>query len=308
MKYPIILFCNLLMLLSSQGMAAVVDDQGNSIELSTPPARIVSLAPHATEMLFAVGAGKNIVGAVAYSDYPEAAKKIPRVGGSHGSKMMDLERIIALQPDLIVGWLSGNGEEVIQRLKKLGLNFYVTEPREFEQVATNLERLGQLTGNEKQGVMAAKEFREELQKLKKHYENKRPVTLFYQIWNQPLFTINGEHLIGKVMKLCGAKNIFSDLPTLAPQVSLEAVLAANPEVIIASGMAQKRPEWLDEWQRWPQLAAVKNSQIYTINPDTIQRHTPRILQGAQSMCQYLEQARSLNKKENENRKKDQPVL
>lgn len=271
---------------------SVVDDTGSTVTLARPAQRIVSLAPHVTEMLFAVGAGKQIVGAVEYSDYPEAAKTIPRVGGYSG---FDLERIVALKPDLVVAWPSGNAQAAVEKLKQLGLRLYLSEPRALDDVATGLERLAVITGHASEGQRAAAEYRAELKQLQQRYAGAAKVRLFYQIWNRPLMTINGQHLIGHVIDLCGGENIFASLPTLAPQVDLEAVLLANPEVIIASGMGYERPEWpaelLAEWRRWPQLAAVKGNSIYVIHPDIINRHSPRILQGAAQMCEQLQAVR-----------------
>ncbi len=272
------------------GAAGVVvtDDSGAEVVLAHAAQRIISLAPHTTEMLFAVGAGEKIVGAVEYSDYPEAARKIPRVGGY---SQFDMEAILLLKPDLVVAWHSGNQQAAIAKLKTLGLTVYLSEPEDFEGVATNMERLAVLTGSSRWGKRAVAAFRDEWARLERHYGGQKKVRVFYQIWNQPLMTINGKHLIGKVIEFCGGDNIFADLPILAPQVDLEAVLLADPEAIIASGMAAKRPEWLAAWQNWPRLSAVKSGSIYTIHPDIIQRHSPRILQGAEQMCRHLAETR-----------------
>jgi len=267
---------------------SVVDDSGAGISLEQPAQRVISLAPHTTEMLFAIGAGKAVVGAVEYSDYPEAAKQIPRVGGY---SQFDMEAILLLKPDLVVAWRSGNQQAAITKLKALGLTVYFSEPTDFEGVASNMERLAILTGNTPQGNKAVAAFRREWARLQSLYAGREKVRVFYQIWNRPLMTINGEHLIGKVIEFCGGENIFAELPILAPQVDMEAVLLADPEVIIASGMAASRPEWLDEWQKWPHLSAVSTSSIYTIHPDIIQRHSPRILQGAEQMCRHLAETR-----------------
>ena len=177
----------------------------------------------------------------------------------------------------------------------MGFKVYLSEPRALSDVATNLERLGVLTDNSVAGQMAAHSYRDELAQLQQRYAGKPKVRVFYQIWNSPLMTINGQHLIGHVIDLCGGQNIFATLPTLAPQVDLEAVLLANPEVIIASGMGYERPEWLDEWRRWPQLAAVKSNSVYVIHPDIINRHSPRILKGAAQMCEQLQEVRGRRK-------------
>lgn len=267
----------------------VTDDLGQTVVLAQPARRIVSLAPHATETLFTAGVGSRIVGAVSYSDYPEAAKTIPRVGGYHN---LDLERIAALKPDLVVAWAGGNPPAQIERLRALGLTVYVSEPRKIEDVAYNVERLGALAGDAKAAREAAATFRRRHERLRARYANRPAVKVFYQIWNQPLMTVNGAHLISKAIALCGGVNVFHDLPALAPKVDLEAVLAADPEVIVASGMGQARPDWLDDWRRWPQLRAVRDGNLFFIPPDIIQRHSPRILDGAESLCRDLERVRA----------------
>ncbi|HEX9802830.1 MAG TPA: cobalamin-binding protein [Gammaproteobacteria bacterium] len=262
----------------------VQDDTGRSVSLSQPAARIVSLAPHITEQLFAIGAGEKIVGAVEYSDYPEQAKAIPRVGGY---SRLDLERILALEPDLVVGWQSGNDARAIERLQALGVTLYLSEPRRLPDIAAGMARLGVLAGVAEQAAQQAGAFRERLDALRRQNSDRKPVTLFYQIWNRPLMTVSGRHLINDVIALCGGRNIFAELDALTPTVSVEAVLAADPEVIIASGMGAERPEWLDEWQRWSQLRAVRNGQLFVIDPNIIQRATPRLLLGAERMCRFL---------------------
>ncbi len=263
---------------------SVQDDLGLSIELKAPAQRIVSLAPHVTEQLFAIGAGEKIVGAVDYSDYPEAAKSIPRVGGY---SRLDLERILALKPDLIVGWHSGNSAQQLERLEAMGFKVYRSEPRRLDDIAAGMKKLGELTGTEVLAREQAEQFRLRVEALRRVAAGKDKQTVFYQIWNRPLMTVNGEHLINEVIELCGGKNIFAELPVATPKVSAEAVIAANPQVIIASGMGRERPEWLDEWRQWPQLRAVEENRLYVINPSIIQRATPRLLQGAEAMCRHL---------------------
>jgi iron complex transport system substrate-binding protein len=267
----------------------VTDDLGRTVVLAQPTRRIVSLAPHATETLFTAGAGDRVVGAVSYSDYPEDAKKIPRVGGYHN---LDLERIVALRPDLVVAWASGNLPAQVERLRALGMTVYVSEPHAIEDVARNIERLGALAGTEIAAQRAAAAFRARHERLRARYADRPAVSMFYQIWNRPLMTINGEHLISKVIALCGGVNVFAGLPVLAPKVDVEQVLAADPEAIVASGMGEARPDWLADWRRWPQLRAVRRDNLFFIPPDLIQRHTPRILDGAERLCAALELART----------------
>lgn len=265
----------------------VQDDVGQAVRLAAPARRIVSLAPHITENLYAAGAGAYIVGVVDYSDYPPAAKKLPHVG-SHDR--LDLEAILALKPDLVIAWESGNPAAHLNRLKSLGLPLFLSQPRHLDDIAGDIERFGTLAATD--AGAAARAFRSRLAELRGRYARRPPVRSFYQIWNQPLLTVNGESLISDVMRLCGAENVFAKLPVLAPTVTLEAVLAANPEVIVASGMDDTRPEWLDMWRRWRDMTASARDNLFFVPADLINRHTPRILDGAQMLCTQLETARS----------------
>ncbi|MDY0054835.1 MAG: cobalamin-binding protein [Methyloversatilis sp.] len=266
----------------------LTDDAGRSVVLAAPAQRIVSLAPHVTELLFAAGAGGKVVGATQYSDYPDAAKAIPRVGGYTS---VDMEAVVALKPDLVIVWKSGNRNQQYDRLEKLGIPVFVNEPRSLDDVARAIEAFGRIAATPREADEAARAFRARRDALAKQYAARPPVAVFYQIWNKPLMTINGQHLISDVMALCGGRNVFAGLPILAPTVTEEAVLAAAPEVIVASGMGESRPEWLDAWRRWSALPAVKGNNLYFIPPEILQRHTPRILDGAQKLCEQLEQAR-----------------
>jgi iron complex transport system substrate-binding protein len=267
---------------------SVRDDSGASVSLPKPAQRVISLAPHVTELLYAAGGGDAVVGAVSYSDYPPAAKRLPRVGSYNA---FDLEAIVALQPDLIVAWKSGNPSSPVEKLRQLGIPVFLSEPHALEDVASNLRRLGQLLGSETVADAASEAFLARLAALRSAYQGKAPVSVFYQVWYQPLMTINGEHLISQVIELCGGRNVFADLPTLAPKVSLEAVLAKNPEAIVAGSAADKHPQWKQDWRRWPQLRAVQQDNLVYVNPDLLQRHTPRILQGASTLCRQLDQVR-----------------
>ncbi len=266
----------------------VVDSRGKTIILEKPAQRVIALSPHLAENLFAIGAGDILVGAVEYADYPVAAKKIPRVGGFNS---LSAESILALQPDLIIAWGTGNGAAIVQQLESLSLPVYVDEPGDLNSIAVSLRNLSALAGTAEQGGKLADDFLARLDGLR-NAEINQPVRVLYQIWHEPLQTVSGDHLISEVIQLCGGRNIFSDSALLAPKVSVEAVLARDPELIIASGADKNRPDWLDNWQQWPALAAVKNNQLHHINPDFLQRHTPRILQGAEQMCELIRQVRS----------------
>lgn len=263
----------------------VTDDAGKTITLKEPARRILSLAPHVTELLFAAGAGERIVGTVEYSDYPEAAKKIPRVG-SHSS--LDLERIVALKPDLIVVWLHGNAQKQLDKLLSLGIPAYYNQPKKLEDVPRSIEIMGQLAGTEAQAKGAAAEFRNRLTALRTRYANRPPVTLFYQVWSKPLTTLNRRHVVADVIALCGGKSLFAELEPLAPAVAQEAVIDADPETIISTSVLK---DGLELWEKWPRMRAVKNGHLYALDGNLINRHGPRITEGAEKLCDLLETVR-----------------
>ncbi len=264
---------------------AVVDDAGRMVRLARPAHRIVSLAPHATELLFAAGAGAYVVAVSEHSDYPPPARALPRVGGG-GS--LDLERILALRPDLVVAWQSGNGQ-VPEQLQRLGLAVFLSEPRRIDDIATSLERLGRLAGSDIVAARAARHFREQVETLRSRYAGRRRLRVFYQVWDRPLMTVNGRHMISAWLRLCGAENIFSDLPELAPTVSLEAVVAADPDAIVAGAGKSGNP--LVEWKRWPGLGAVRLGHLLTVPADELERQTPRAVEGARVLCEKLDAVR-----------------
>lgn len=284
----VLLMLALLLSLPLRAEVVVTDESGHEVALPHPAQRIVSLAPHITEQLFAVGAGAQVVGVVAHSNYPEAAKKLPSVGG-YGN--VDMEALLQLKPDLVVGWEGGNDPRLLEQLEELGLKVYRSEPHHLQDIAIGLRNLGKLSGHDTIGLAKAASFTATLEQLHKMNQGKEPLKVFYQIWNRPLMTINGKDLISDVIRLCGGKNVFANLTASAPTVSEEAVIAADPDLIIASGMAEGRPEWLDEWRKWDSLKAVRNDGLRFIPPDLLQRATPRLLQGAEMMCVMIRDAK-----------------
>ena len=265
------------------------DDYGRQVRLARPAARIVSLAPHLTELLYDAGAGSRLVGAVDFSDFPPQARALPRVGSD---ARIDLEAVIGLRPDLVVAWPNAGSLRAVDRLAELGLPVFRSEPRELEDIARTLERLGRLAGTESQGDAAASAFRARAADLRARYSDGRKVRVFYQIWDRPILTVNGAHVISKVIDLCGGENVFASAPLLVPEVDREAVLRANPEVIVASGSNEAEPQWLEAWTRFAGLAAVDANHLYAIPADLIQRQTPRILDGAERLCTILARVRA----------------
>ena len=270
---------------------SAVDDQGNLVVLPAPAQRIISLAPNLTEVLFFVGAGEQIVGADEYSNYPEAAKDIIRVN-NHAAANYEL--ILSLKPDLVVAWESGNGEQIIGRIRELGLPIFVLETRKMDIIPDLFSRLGRLTGHDETAKKRAENFTQRLDGLRKTYSNQPIVRAFYQIWNDPFITLNGEHLVSDVIELCGGVNVFGEAIPLVPYVNIEAIMAADPEVIIASGSSDSNEQWRDSWKDWQGISAVTSGNIYLIPPDLMQRHSSRILEGAEYMCEFLQRARTAN--------------
>ncbi|KUZ06812.1 cobalamin-binding protein [Burkholderia diffusa] len=269
------------------------DDAGNTVTLAAPAHRVISLAPHATELVYAAGGGAKLVGTVTYSDYPPAAQSVPRVGDN---KALDLERIAALKPDLIVVWRHGNAERQTDALRALHIPLFFSEPKHLDDVATSLHRLGTLLGTEPAADAAAASFSRDIAALRARYAARPPVTMFFQVWDRPLTTLNGAHLFNEVITLCGGRNVFAALKPLAPTVTDEAVLAANPEAIVTTSAGATRSDAplpsLARWRAWPALTAVARNNLFAIDGDLLTRPSPRIAQGAAALCEDLDAARA----------------
>lgn len=267
--------------------APPADDRGRAPPRSGTASRIVTLAPALTELAYAAGAGGKIVGVSAWSDYPEAAKRLPQVGDS---SRLDAERILLLKPDLLLAWVSGNPAAEIARLEALGLPVYAVEPARLADVPRVLRAIGALAGTGADAERAAAEFEREIAALGARHGGGHPVSVFYEIWDEPLLTVNGEHIISDVIRLCGGRNVFADAPLLTPAVSWESLLAANPDVIFASVSADSEAA-AGKLRKAPSLRAAARGRVYTVPADYIQRATPRILEGARRVCELLERAR-----------------
>ncbi len=267
---------------------SVEDFAGRTVTLAAPARRIVTLAPHSAENLFSAGAGDRLVGVVEFSNYPPEASNLPIVGSYNA---YSVEAIASLRPDLVVMWGSGNGMQTLERLEPLGVPVYVSEPRQLGDIPRVIRQLGLLAGTADRAESEALRIERTLAELRARYATEPAVGVFYEIWNQPLQTVNGQHLISQVIALCGGSNVFAGATPLAPQVSVESVLGARPQAIIASGMGEARPEWLDEWRAYRTLPAVRDGALFFIDPDLLQRPTARVLLGAQALCDQLQSAR-----------------
>lgn len=272
----------------SQGVSATGSD-GVTVSLPEPAQRIITLAPHLAENLFAAGAGNRLIATVEYSDYPPAARRIPRIGGYNS---LSIEAMVAQQPDLVLAWGSGTGNNIIRRLREFGIPVYSDEIRRLADIPASLRAIGRLSGKETAAARSINRFEQGLAALREASAGATPLGVFYQIWHDPLQTIGGGHLISEVIALCGGHNIFDDAQGLAPRISRESVLLRNPDVIVASGSSQGVAAWLSQWRSVPGLRAVQADALYIINPDLIERPTPRLLSGARQLCRRLDSARA----------------
>ncbi len=285
---PVVCLAWLLSIAAAHAAVGVHDDSGRTVALDRPATRVVSLAPHVTELLFAIGAGERVVGVTAFSDYPPAANALPKVGGLYA---LDVERIVALKPDLVVAWRSGTSEAELAQLERVGLAVFRSEPRTLDDVATTMERLGVLTGDAAQATAAASDFRAQVAALRSTYASRTPVRVFYQVWNDPLMTVGGPQLITQVIELCGGRNVFASLSMLSPVVDAEAVIASDPQLIVTSAENADHARDIAAWSRWSGVSAVRAKRYLFLDPALITRHTPRVLLGAAQLCRAIDEVR-----------------
>lgn len=260
----------------------VADDAGNVLDLAAPAHRIVSLAPHVTELLFAAGAGGRIVAAVEFSDYPEAARALPRIGDA---TRIDLERLALLQPDLVIAWGSGTPVRMLEGVRRLGLPLFLSEPRRLDAIGAQLRVFGRLAGTTQVAERAARDYESRLAALRARYAGRARRPVFYQLALQPLLTVNGTHVIDDLLSLCGGDNVFADLPVLTPRVDVEAVIAARPAAVVFALYPGESPAATEDFWRRHGLAAA--TRFIAVPGDIIHRPTPRILDGAAQVCAGL---------------------
>jgi len=276
---------------------AVVDDAGHAFVFERPPRRIITLAPSLTELVFASGGGASLVGTSALSDYPPAARTIARIGDAG---RLDVERVIALKPDLVLIWQRGNTSRQLEQLEAAGIRLFQLEPRRLVDVARAIERLGALLGHEAEANRRASEMRAALDRLRAAHAGAAPVSVFYQVWRQPLMTVNGKHLIDDILTLCGGRNVFAGLTPLVPIISTEAVVGVDPEAMLTASESASPEPWRRDpgnpsfaaWHRHRSLTAVRRSWLYALNGDNISRQGPRVVDGAAAVCAVLDQVRA----------------
>jgi iron complex transport system substrate-binding protein len=283
--------CLLALLAAGLALAAhaevrVADDAGRAVVLAAPAQRVISLGPHLTELAYAAGGGAAMVGAIRYSDFPEAARRLPIVGDAHA---IDFERIVQLKPDLVLVWGSGLNERHKARLRSLGLTVFESEIRQAQGIPDTLRRLGSLLGHADTAEAAAQRFEAQWRILAERHRGKAPVRVFWQLWHEPLMTINREHLISEAMRMCGGINVFADLPLLTPSVSWEAAIAADPQLIAGSGRKEDVERDFAAWRKsGKNVAAVKRQRFAAIDGNLIGRMGPRFVDGAAGLCEAIE--------------------
>lgn len=265
---------------------AVIDDSGQRVALARPAKRIVTLAPSATELVFAAGAGASVVGVIKGSDYPPAAKRVPVIGDVTA---LDLERIVALAPDLVVTWPWTTPSQVAW-LRGHGVAVFEADPKRIAGIAGDIERIGTLAGTESVATAAATHFRAALAALERSVPTGPPLAVFYQVSGAPIFTLGGTQLVSEAIARCGGHNVFGPLSVPAAQVGIEAVLAAQPQVIIAGTDDAIRPAWLDDWRRWPELPAVHDGHLFVVDANLLHRPGPRFVEGMAGLCHALASA------------------
>lgn len=274
-----------LLTLSSTLVLVAIAAGGRAAEM---PPRIVSLSPHITELLFAAGAGPAIVGVDDSSDYPAAVAAIPRVGEPSA---LDIEGLLKLKPTLIVLWDSGTPERRKAELERLKLKLLVTEQRHLDDIPSTLIEFGHLAASEGVAAAAARSYQIELQRLRAQYAARARLKVFYQVWDRPLYTLSGEHVVSEILSLCGGENVFGELATLAPGIDKEAVLARAPDVILIAAPAADTVRQVRDWNRFPGIPAVSRHHVFGVDPTLLGRMGPRILQGVQQVCSLLDRAR-----------------
>lgn len=274
---------------SGEGTERVLrDDTGATVRLRSAECRIVSLAPGTTAMLFAAGAGHCLIGTIAHSHEPAEAARIPVIGDA---ETLDFERLVAMRPSVVVVAVDVVQRMRIDRIRSLGIPVYQVHVTQLAGMAGSVRRLGLLAGTGPAADAAAASLDRELQALRTRHQGRERVRVLYQIWDRPIYTVGGRHVITDALRLCGATNIFEELGTAAPAVTRESVLARNPQLIIASAPAGPAGEWLNEWRHFPSLSAAKNGRLVAYTDERIDRMGPSVIAATADLCALIDRAR-----------------
>lgn len=267
----------------------VRDDTGATVRVPSQSCRIVSLAPGTTAMLFAVGAAPCLVGTIAHSDEPKEAASIPVIGDA---ETLDFERLLALRPTVVVVAVDVVQRVRIDRLRSLGIPVYEVHVTSLAQMPESLRRLGELTATESVARERSAAYSRQLADIAASYRSRAPLRVLYQIWDKPIYTIGGQHVITDALRLCGAVNVFADLSTAAPAVTREAAVLRNPDLILVSAPPQAAAEWIAEWQHYPALAAVRSGKVMAYADERMDRMGPSVVDATASLCTLIDRART----------------
>lgn len=262
----------------------VYDDTGQRVLLPRPPQRIVSLSPGATEMLFAAGAGDRLVATVDYSNVPAAAKRVPRIGDVTA---IDLERLVALHPDVVVVWPGGGNPAQIDKIAQLGIPIYRQQVNKLADLPASLRRLGALAADKTVSERAERDIEAQLARMGHEYGRGKHPTVLLEVWNRPIYTVGGTHLLSDALTLCGARNVFGDLQEQGPVIDAEAVIARNPDIIVAAAPPGEGASWLNEWKRFPSLNAVSSGRLISFEDQALSRLGPSVVPATEALCKAL---------------------
>jgi iron complex transport system substrate-binding protein len=273
---------------AASAVRTVTDDSGRSVTVRAPPLRIVSLSPGGTEMLFAAGAGTQVVATVEYSDVPPEAKRVARIGDAVA---IDLERLVRIHPDVVVAWPSGGNPAQRAKIARLAIPVYEQQAQRLKDLAPSIRRLGALTGTGLEAEAAARGIEARLASLERTYAGAgggapHPSVLL-QVWNRPIYTVGGQHLMTDALELCGARNVFADLPEAGPVVDIEAVIARDPDIIIAAGPPGESAGWLADWRRLGTLKAVRGGRLIAFEDQALSRLGPSVLDATEELCRAI---------------------
>jgi iron complex transport system substrate-binding protein len=275
---------------ASRAPRTVSDDLGHPVRLAPPPLRIVSLSPGGTEMLFAAGAGAEVIGTVEYSDVPAAARAVPRIGDAVA---IDMERLVALRPDVVIAWPAGGNPAQQAKIVSLGVPLYQQQVVRLADLPGSVRRLGALAGTQAAAEREARELEARLGALEQRYAGaaghagaRRP-TVLLQVWNRPIYTIGGRHLMSDALSICGARNVFADLPEPSPLVDIEAVIARNPDIILIAAPPGEGAAWVADWKRYPVLSAVRSGRVIAFEDQGLSRLGPSVIDATENLCRTL---------------------
>lgn len=275
--------------LAAQAQAvSLTDDAGRALALPAPARHAISLTPHATELVYAAGAGAYLAGTVRGSDFPPAARKLPSIGDAF---QPDLERLLSLRPDLLIGWQPSANSVLAGLSQKWGIPVYYSDPRRLSDIPGAIASYGKLFGTEATADAEAGRLRARLAQLRDSYSHKTPVRVFVQAGVNPLYTISDNSIIGDALKLCGAINVFGQSKLLAPQVSVEGVLAANPQAVVGGVSTAREAQSLQQDWRAAGLPAAREGHVYALDADALYRPGPRLIDTAATLCEQLDRVR-----------------